>query len=86
MTKKSGSFLPLEVFFFFSLLFQINVSAFKYASSSCLLIEQTFQGWVFYDLAAHHLPLRMQSSVTIITVIYSHEDANVGDGSGSDEV
>lgn len=41
---------------------------------------------VFCDLAAHHLPLSMQNSVTIITVIYSHENANVGDGSGSGEV
>lgn len=86
MTKKKWQLFASGGFLFFSLLFQINVLAFKYASSSCLLIEQTFQGWVFYDLAAHHLPLRMQSSVTIITVIYSHEDANVGDGSGSDEV
>lgn len=78
MTKKSQLWDHTD-FFFLLLSYQISVFLL-----SC--IEHTYQCWVFGDLAAPRPPSSMQNSVTITAVFYSHEDANVGDGSGSGEV
>lgn len=56
-----------EVAFLFYFTFPIKlICEFSNVSPSFLFVEHTSQGWMFCDLAARPLPLRMQSGVTII--------------------
>lgn len=78
MTKKSQLWDHTDFFFSFSVI--------KYLSSCFRALNILISVGCLVTWQPPRPPSSMQNSVTITAVFYSHEDANVGDGSGSGEV